>query len=706
MSRNSQKSPRVTVIAGGGQNALTQYPELAGDAVIIVDAKDELDKLVLRERPGQRVFQFAVGKTETLSEILADAPADMKALAKERPISLSAGAGQFRLYGGYLIDALVKSRQFRKVLHEELIPFMLAKFAGRISDVVVEVLFGSAGGMGSLGARVIGEFVAHELIASLGWKVELEFNAIGAMSYVGLGDGIIPNSSASNAEFVLKASKPPDSDRLTISYVTGEILPLGHDAATRARHVNERLMAMNCKAVRAMIGTVKPNKSAHSKFGGCRLVEVDRFDHIPSEFVAAQIAAELMPHVDSLRRVLPNLSVISSLAFDVQSAPLPRESVQSIIKRAELVSFEEFHESVSRPGARHRIAVKADTIDGVRLDLTAARTTFAVPLKTVSETQERLTWLKTSVVLIKRKAKEFEEELETLEHALDKIRRNLRLAFAVFTQQRAGLPFFWMIVAYVLSIILPDEVKSRWLENAIAKVREQLDEQEELRAKLAALRSAAAGILHEQDAIDKALATLWNGLERLRPKGEFATMPSYVTPGPLEDVWPELLHLDPRDAKRQLLELLPTTVQFVTLDGLALIVRAADARVDEVLQAMRSKAAVMQGPPFGGLERVDAGMQILVLPPVEPALQAKLSDAFRETSHETLAFADTCVPSVNVVGLRVYFCETREDLLPQMYRQGLQAASQTRGYLTDRSVLQSLGFENTTGEHTNGKLYT
>lgn len=693
------KTPRLSILFGGGQSGITKYLYMAGKVVIIGDSPEELAKLNIRERPGQRVFMFPVGKTQTLADLLANASPEMKQLAKERPIPLNAGAGQLRLIGGHLAQALVESREFNSVLHDEILPHLITEHGGRVSDIVVELLFSLGGGMGSEGAKIIGLYVANELVKAYGWLIDLEFNAVGAISYVGLGKGIIRNSSASNAEFVLLATTPPENARISVSYVTGELLASGHDAATREMYVAERAMALTCEQVRAKLRMVRPNKAAHSECGNCRMLEVTRYKHIPSEKITAQLAGQLLPFIDSLRRVVPDLSVISSLAFHVLSESLPRESTASIISRADLVPYEEFQDSVCRPGAAHSITVKAETLDGVPLDLTAARTTFGAPLTTSEQTQERLVWLKTSQVLIRRNTKSLGQEFQALQTAQSKLLRQLHLAFAIFTQQRRGLAHFWSFAATLLAIILTDDAKQRWLEDSILKVRENLDAQALIYAKLEALRSASTGVLQEEEAIEKSLAILWTGLEDLRPKGEFARTPNYVTAGPLENAWAELLHLNARDAKRQLLDLLPTTVQYVTLDGLAAIVDAADARVDEVLRAMRSKHAATLGPPFGGFERIDAGIQILVLPPCDPVLQAKLFDEFPKNDRETLAFAD-CAPSVNAVGLRVYFAESREELFPKMYRQGLEAAAESPGYLSDRTVIDALGFN----QHTNGSL--
>jgi hypothetical protein len=684
---------QIDVIQGGCFLSLLQHPGITrSQTTIAKDARPELVRCASR-LPREDTFLFPLGQGETAQTQCIEAPPNVQAITRKcAGMSAEGGAGQKRRYGEYANKRLQDSPQYKAFKATTLIPRLRAKSNGRLTDGRPSGMMSLAGGMGSGGLIGGVQDTAETLIESTDAVVTSRILGVGPITYGGLGGPeqcCEKNAAAALADLVAWVSSSARHMREARSILLGELPPDGRDRVKRERHVCQLVQALEATETRAILDPLASNRATKGRLGGVSLFEIGFHRDLESR---REIAPEICAtYVATLSLILdsakPQRQLVDGLALEGTRRSWPREDLESILDRAMETPIDEVIAAITRAGFELRITVYAQLSHDLTVNLTEADKTWAAPPVTASEAAERLTTLRT---LLSR----LTEELTALAAKRDDLLAEYATSERKFRQLDRQLKAL-SLSARFQAAMTTNESKFRRRDSLAAELRDLTDLLTENAAEMGALEAARQQVQAECDFLVDKIGLIILKLSHFIRRDAASQCASLVAPKPLDDVFAEFWQLIAQADDSELLRVIQRAVKHVTTAGLARIMNADPNRLETIAQAIAAREFAVPGPPWGGRTRLDDGLSIHVLPPLEQGLADALRPLISAYDPQSqVAVADTAVAVLNCVTLTIFEVRHRQEIFTAMYQHYLLEAyhdPQRPLYFTDEANLEAIG---------------
>jgi hypothetical protein len=673
-SRRERGQATVVVCAGGGfGEAAACVDALDADLTVRIDVPNELPA---RDHP--RVVTIALAEGHTLATLADSAGCDPKIrefLAKNPAVNPATGLCQSRVVGDMAIKVRLQDPEMNEFLYEQIYERLLTIHNGDIRSVR---LVGAAGDSGGTGGPAVEPFldalarVFHENIDPI---VHVQLLRVGSLSYVGLGSRLHPNTAVTIEEDLAYVKDPTRHARQVRSVTNLELPMLGPQKALRDRHALQFLQAFRSPQVQEIIDRLEPNAAFGVSLGGVTTINPSWWHGLEDRRVAAELSASFRPLLQELLTARPPRDMVEQVW-----AVFPRlgfrpayaiEEIEKIVQQSDGVMPEGFEDQcLEITGNTSRGQVFVLLADGSRVDITERlRNDLPRTHRTVEECHGRIITLKAIGRELDESIRLRTSQIARLARQSRERRKRLRRAIRrVFPQAFPD--------RLIHMFIDPRQAASD-LKNSVLRAQEVEGRQRQTEAELAVLREARDIVQGECNAEEQVIQRAIELLASF-PLGRNAVHAGpLVRPGAIDTIFSSLMDLAARDTAEpaDLARLLISSVESVTLPGLARIVGAAQPRAETIAERLAHGAPPVESPPWGSKPPARPGIRITVLPPLKAEDEEELRRAILAVDPDRMvACATTTAAGVNIVGLDVFKPQYHDEVLSPFIRRNLEQA--------------------------------
>jgi hypothetical protein len=215
-------------------------------------------------------------------------------------------------------------------------------------------------------------------------------------------------------------------------------------------------------------------------------------------------------------------------------------------------------------------------------------------------------------------------------------------------------------------------------QNTLVECRELFQARARLEAEIELLRSVRNQVQAEVENERRRVESVSNLLLRFSPAhGNRGA--AWVEISPLETVLADLLRLALDYDEDEVLRVLGSCAERVTLAGLAAIAGAAEPTAAAIAHKLVREEPPVVAPPWGADLRLVRGRAITVLPPVASHVEEAVREqaVFLHKDAEVVC-ADTAEAGANIVRLEFHEPRSANDILTQFYDRAFEEAEQNR----------------------------
>ncbi len=656
----------IDIIVGGSAQVLAQYPAtLNADIVLVCDTKTELDQIrSIDKHP--HFYKFPLAEGETTDTLFAQQDETVRALARGCANSnADDGLAQISRAGNVAGENLSTTDSFVEFRRDRLMPLLMELSNGNLRRVRTRLRHGLGGGTGCAGGSTIKQAIDSDILSHTSATICSEDHAIGALSYLSLGNRIAKNAAPGVADSLAHTISPQRDAREARLLILTELPATGRDRAARNRFVLAMTQAETAGEVSEVLNRMRPNHAFDGPLGGVEIWQVGF--HRPLDprtevapFIAAAYAQQLL---QSLKDVGAEEGLVDQLLLTGKQASVVRGSLKSLIDNAASTETDALVDAICAPGFRLIVQVSAMLRDGRALGLTKASATWAMPPETSSDLERRLIEQASCLAMAQRDLKSlFLDHESLLDNLFDHTAR-----FRKIHRQLTGRSFLTKLRGATSST----RAKLQTLQETAEQMRGTSDLLVENEAELAAIAHAIEQLKIETEFLHGKATGLANRLSMLVPKMAHDSE-RLVLHHPIDFVFPAFWRLAQDSAEDDLLRLVCSAVRQVTISGLARIVGAPEARPDAVAKAIAARQFEVLGPPWGGSPLANPKLVMHVLPPVDEEFRAALRKLITAEDPQSLVcFADSVTGVVNSCTLFVEPVAKIDQVLTSFYMRHL-----------------------------------
>lgn len=419
---------------------------------------------------------------------------------------------------------------------------------------------------------------------------------------------------------------------------------------------------MNASKVQEILDLIGANEAMRSTLGMTAKLRLGFGQGLSDQEIAEDVANAYLPVLESVQQTPAQDALVLSINLKARSTPLPRPTIEEILKRAAGWTTLEVVAAARQSSMRLDYLVTATLADGTGNDIDLCQTPafLGAERRTPDEYRQRLAALRSC-------RRDLEDEIEGMQptlaaKVLEEASSANRLCRAIDFFHGKGIGFF-----------RSPEARGERLLSALEAARAAFDqlliaeaEKEALIAATAAIDSDIHHIVAELEAVKVLLkAPLPTHRQELRE--------ALIRPHDLADTLPDLVLASKFDGTR-FPELVQGLVDVVTLAGLCRLVGASTARIDEARPFLRNPTIRIEGPSWGAAKSTAPSELVFdVLPPVEPEVFQALSAEFdRFDGTRVLVTADTAAGGVRLVRLTFQFATEVSEIVTHFLKRQIE----------------------------------
>lgn len=671
---------RIVVLVGGTCAEMARYlKSLAADVVLWVDVLAELEKV--NAAPGVIRVVLAAGKTlASLFEGLPDGEyaEQVRRLFESLPgVDMNTGHAQLPAAGIRSADLLVATPEFRAILRD-VYSRVLISHNGTIEEVELDLFASLCGGTGGPAGGPIVKEIAKYYREHHRAVVHVRLNRAGSLSFEGCGDGINPNGAAAvftDLASTLLEPRPLEEVRSLVFY---ELPMCARAKAIRDGYMATAVQALNCPEFRALRDLGAPNSAAHSPLGSISLIDMAWWKALGSERVRLNVAArfreQLMDvlNTDPARNVLEQIEVaaLPGSAVSDQTIPQLLDQIHQN-KRTEPAGLLDAVENITCPLSA--ISVYAHSRACGRGEFEDSwRERCQVPCRSMDDFRDRLAFLRALVAAIDAEMRNRTDNIASLQNR----RRQTKAALTgvkdeYYPQTIIGKLLNW---AFADSRRRDRDRRFGSLARTAREAKLAVDRLEAENRALGLCREELQKAIHGTEKRIRSVLRVLGSETTLR---SVAAKPDLVEIADLDSVLEELLQIAEATVvnDQRLADTLLSAAKQATLEGLAAIAGAHEARVDLVTQQLIKQAPAV-GPYWGGRRPMSIDSTVFVLPPVASEVREALLAAYEPLVHHSdkfhLVFAETAEAGFNIVRLQIRVPKSISDIVTPIIADELE----------------------------------
>lgn len=682
----------IGVLAGGTPTKIACHPEvIRAHLAVIADVTKEL---ALLRVDSERVLTLPLSDWGTVAALVKDAKVcgltlspDLDNLLAHLPTaSLEEGMCQVALWGDLAIQVIEAQGRLEE-LKEEIFKRALWIAKGELTAVRMVEWESQAGGTGKGAGPRLAHILVRTFLERSPATVIWEKLYIGNLTFVGLGNNVLPNAVHLWADVadVLNGDRNAREIRelwLTELPLRQREMPIGAHKEIRDALVGVLAQALFSSKVREEIGRRRSNRSFEHPLGSLKIVRADFWDFLGEEQLLLAGTTHHIQELRSLEARIPTADVCQRVEVTLEESGhwrggAPKEIADLLRTSAEKPGLLQT-EIWATPDYSGRVVAFFAENESVLFD-----TLLHAPPPSSPEEYLQTRCQYTSIQRVLTEALDQERERRpVVEASLTEATQALKRAVGVLYPET-----WWEKGVSFLSSLWP------WADDpilvfgrALSRYRSAATEALQSRAKMAALSGALAQLDAESARYKGEIDRTVTFLEHFSQGASRST--ALVIFKPLAAVFAALLQAAGAQDQEKLRQILHGSIGGVTQKGLAQIVGVKDAELREVLGKLATGTPPYQGPMWGGRsDRKSPRHRFFVLPPLESQTRTAV---FREavatglSSQVVVLEADTLVAGLTIVVLEVYEVERLDEVFTALYRHYAEKAlgSESRSLFT------------------------
>jgi hypothetical protein len=662
----SDSSARLLISCGSLLLQTGAVPEsLHGDAALVADVSQELASV----RLGSPALAVSLARGETTATLLArlhelqpEFAGFREAMLSLGTVDLHDGLGMLASLGRAAAIVALDRDHLRSHIDKDLVIPLMRLRNGTLRRVAIWALNSLAGGVGALAGPLFAEAAAASVRELSQAVIDVLSFQVGALTFLGLGDRILDNAAAGLIEQLAlltdRDRDPRESHQLvltelpTVDAMANEI---GSNRALRSALAVSLASAFAASEVQQRIQAGRTNRALGLSLGGVTLLRGDWFGMMPADEVVASAARNYLEQFsapDGLAATPPELEFLEAQTSSYSRTPAELAALAFESRSGKPLSFD----TDAMAEAKFAVIVR---LAGLPAEQASAQAFESALSSGHQQAMSRLTAISTAV----RRALEAERVSESRETARAGARRGrLKEASTVLFPGGAAWASTWQFFAG------PRHSVERFVA-ALNSWRESQMKLARSTARRSALETAASVIKSVIDRLASILTRLKLALEAIAGSAGRQCL-AFL---PMNDVSAGFLRCIVSGDLSLLRSQLARSARSITLEGLALMVKAGAPHAAEIVARLASEPA-FSGPFWGGGEPSSPRFfKTIVLPPMHPSQMALLRSAAMEAGLpcELLA-GDTLAGGAAVVGLETYEAASLAELFPAPYLLGLR----------------------------------
>ncbi|WP_437191001.1 hypothetical protein [Planctomicrobium sp. SH527] len=615
----------VFIVVGGSRRPLVRFlAKILNAIVVVVDNAEEMRKVTAEYRRWG-VHMFSLGDNETLATLFRNAKEPFASAVKHvASMPARIGCGASPAAAAVAAEQMGASAEFDGFLHD-VVSDMIQKTNARPESIRVRPIVSYSGGTGAGATLVLTLFVLHGL-AALNIPVLVTFDLLGPLTFTKLSKTAGQSAAATLVSFLLMITTKDDPrlERMPMYLDLVELPPLGNRHQLRTQLMLLDYQAIHASEVEEYRSLISPNHSTSGPLGNVFSREAFFRRIIDQTEILPTVASNLDMDFDQLmENVTTDPSLIRSRRWEDNRTALNRLSIDDIVNRAKNLTGDEIITAFRKPGERHEEDLFYDLGPEGEFNVRKLEEYFVSYPTETNSALHRLTLLRTFDLTLNADAQEIAEqhhdwsaEVTRLEHLVIKTHAALC--------QGAG-----------------------WFKSLSSLIKELADAGEDLRtasdelaiweAKRATLNEACLSVSTEHEHLERRFAQIKAMLQRFIPRGRETFNGTLITCHGVRGVFSELMQLATRPVAEQAIGLCDLATG-VTLNGLASICSAPQAKVDDIAEQIVFGESTYKAPPHGAFVRRDKPITIYVLPPIAAVYRTELREKIGQLNPDSVTF--------------------------------------------------------------------
>ena len=581
-------------------------------------------------------------------------------------VSTRDGCGQLRGIGNAAVECLLKAIDFAILFANGILPELRRMGGGELKCVEHMHFSGGCGGMGSAGGISLVRAIQRQFMEATDPEITSKVFVLGAITFCSPKfQRTTENASCALVEWT-HMLQHPISNRVSTVLCVHELPPLELDSKTREALNLEYFIALFAEGFVEEIQRNSPNKQVAGNVGGTHLFRTDHFTALDDVRIASIIARVFGPKIKSIMLEKADVDSVDSVRFTPDHRRLKRERIESILQTAADLLIEEVIGATVAAAQVYCFHVRVQLLKGKAFDLEQVKITFGTPLVTEKEAAKRLRDLRTCYEVCFRKLEQIEKQSEAANEDLEWA---MQAAVVAIRRLQSG----WR--GWIASGFKSFDRRMSQVEQALGDLRRASDEVLKLTAKITALEIALDELAEEDRLLVAKLTFLVKQLKSCLPQGDERRDRQLVKALPLDARFAKLVrYAESKPAtQRELVEILATSVDSVTIEGLAVIAKC-EPSIDAVVgSVLARKNTAYQSPSWGGETQLNPTHEKIVFPRVSAELQAKIETHAGDESGR-IAFAGAASGSLNIVRIETVYSLKVADVIPPFYDAGVRQA--------------------------------
>lgn len=653
--------------------------------VLVIDNPEEQSRIQDRHlSPAVKLFPMGLGHTAvTLS---AGRGMAIEAFSRSTAgMNAKDGAAQSPCFGRAGVVDLVENSNLIDYMDVSLPDELAIAANGPLLGIQIDYVGSENGGTCAGGVLELDSHLAPALRNATGAIITSHFWLAGEKVHRGLGPRIGMNASTTSVRVIDYLTDPTANGHHVRAATFFDLQGCKRDDARRSQRLCTAMQAANGASLMADMNRVAPNNAGNGPLGNIGLWEFGFGEFLdPVAEVASALSHQYLPALEALQKEAVDPHAIAHLELVHREYPQQQRNIDDVVADADIIPAEQLIQELITPSCQRIVSVVAHVNDTLQCDVEAMIERWHRPQQSLSDFRER----RQEQLRLNELLSALEAELvPKLEHLVEE-EEHLSQRVAAMHQllDAKGLNYF-------KAAVTSNHSKRNKLRRLAIRLRHVAEDRYLAESELSAVTPAIARVGEVRQQTHKNLGGLIANLKGYAVRSAAST--AYVAGESLDDTFVSLWQAAQDDAV--LLETLTASVARLTLDGLAKVTGSPTRDLSAIASQIVHGGCYTTAPiPWGNLPRLDEGLVVHVLPPLDGELADQLSEACRTLDpHVNLHFGETCAAGVGVVAIVLRDAEhVKQIITPTMQAalgKALRAPHPVQFLMDDLSILDRVG---------------
>ncbi len=653
----------VAVLCGGAFAHLSELPDLLyADVIIRIDVPNEIAPSPSNN--GQVCISLAEGKTlKTLIEDKDFHPHARVFLDEHPAIDTQMGLAQFRPAGVAAIQEELEKPEMTDFLMRNVFERLLIIHNG---DLQIVTLLGKAGSGGGTGGPALLPFLdrLRSIIQDhTDAIVHTQLFRIASGSHIGNGPRLFTNEASTFHEDLAFITSPRRDPREVRSLRATQIPIVGRHKDRRDRFTAQLVQATEAPRVREHLELTEPNDAFTSRYGNMTIFDPAWGHDLPDPHIAAEIAGQYRQALEQLGspRVRSDLVQGVEVQFpwsQIQPAH-SAEAILSFLSRPDRLhpdEFEEFCLDLRWPDVPPLVEVQLH--DGTHLEVTQRlRAELPANHASLPRSRNRMLILRTIDAVVESRCDQAAIKKDRLDRRAKASLLDLQKAYRLVVPE--------LVRDQIRAALTRPSSRTSNLKRAIRRAQQLACQVRQATILCDALTATRQVVQAEWMGDVELVKRILKQLDAFLLERDGSASQPLVIASDLDSVFGSLMGLAAanREDPAALTQLLVSSVDHVTLTGLARIVGAPRPTVQSIADRLAHAIPPIEAPCWGFRRPSRTGATLMVLPPLNSHDENALRQVLQtEAPAMLMACSDLTDAGVNVVRLRIIKPEKLEEI--------------------------------------------